>query len=117
VRVALRHAARPSEGTESVVRLGDVEVDLERRRLLVRGTDVHLTPTEWDLAKLFISHPDKVLTDHKIMDSIWGATYPAQAHSLHVYVARLRKKLEAVPGAERHLITEPAVGYRFVTES
>ena len=117
VRVALRHAARPSVGTEPVIRLGDLEVDLERRRLLVGGTEVHLTPTEWDLVKLFTAHPDKVLTDHMIMDSVWGATYRAQSHSLHVYVARLRKKLEPDPQAQRHLLTEPGVGYRFVTET
>src|ERR1700693_5173726 len=52
VRVALRHAARPDAGTEPVIKLGDLEVDLERRRVLVGGTEVHLTPTEWDLKKL-----------------------------------------------------------------
>ena len=117
VRVALRHAAKPSAGTEPVIRLAGLEVDLERRRLLVGGSEVHLTPTEWDLVKLFTAHPDKVLTDHMIMDAVWGATYRAQAHSLHVYVARLRKKLEADPQAQRHLMTEPGVGYRFVTET
>jgi two-component system KDP operon response regulator KdpE len=117
VRVALRHAAKPSAGTDPVIRLGELEVDLERRRLLVAGVEVHLTPTEWDLVKLFTSHPDKVLTDRMIMDSVWGAAYRAQAHSLHVYVARLRKKLEAEPRAQRHLLTEPGVGYRFVTEA
>jgi len=117
VRVALRHAARPNAGTEPVIRLGELEVDLERRKLSVAGAEVHLTPTEWDLVKLFTAHPDKVLTDRMIMDSVWGATYRAQAHSLHVYVARLRKKLEADPNARRHLITETGVGYRFVTET
>jgi len=117
VRVALRHAAKPSAGTEPVIRLGNLEVDLERRRVLVGGAEVHLTPTEWDLVKLFTSHPDKVLTDHMIMDSIWGASHRAQAHSLHVYIARLRKKLEADPGSPRRLHTEPGVGYRFVTET
>jgi two-component system KDP operon response regulator KdpE len=116
VRVALRHAARPTTGTEPVIRFGEIEVDLERRRLTVSGEDVHLTPTEWDLVKLFVENPDKILTDRAIMRAVWGATYRAQAHSLHVYVGRLRKKLEAGPGARRHLVTEPGVGYRFVTD-
>lgn len=115
LRVALRHVARPAQGTEAVVRLGDVEVNLERRRVEVRGREVHLTPTEWDLTKLFVTHPDKVLTERMILEAVWGGGYQAQAHSLHVYVARLRKKLEPDPGAARHLITEPGVGYRFVT--
>jgi len=116
VRVAIRHAAGPFSGTRPVIRLGDVEVDLERRRLLVHETEVRLTPTEWDLIKLFTTHPDKVLTERMIMETVWGATYPAQAHSLHVYVGRLRKKLEAPPGAPRHIVTEPGVGYRFLTD-
>jgi two-component system KDP operon response regulator KdpE len=116
VRVALRHAARPAAGTEPIVRVGDLEVDLDRRRVVVHGVEVHLTPTEWDLIKLFATHPDKVLTDRMITDAVWGASYAAQAHSLHVYVGRLRKKLEAADGARRHIVTEPGVGYRFVTE-
>jgi two-component system KDP operon response regulator KdpE len=117
LRVALRHVARPGEGVEPVLRLGELEADLERRRLTVAGNEVHLTPTEWDLVKLFLTQADKVLTDRMILETVWGAAYPAQAHSLHVYVARLRKKLEAFPGAQRHLLTEPGVGYRFVTDS
>jgi two-component system KDP operon response regulator KdpE len=117
VRVALRHTARPAVGrTEPVIRFGEVEVDLERRRVLVAGGEVHLSPTEWDLVKLFVTHPDKVLTDQMIMKAVWGSAHPAQAHSLHGYVARLRKKLEAHPGGRRQLVTEPGVGYRFVTD-
>jgi two-component system KDP operon response regulator KdpE len=116
VRVALRHAARPAVGTEPVIRFGEVEVDLERRRVLVAGGEVDLSPTEWDLVKLFVTHPDKVLTDQMIMKAVWGSAHPAQAHSLHGYVARLRKKLEAHPGGRRQLVTGPGVGYRFVTD-
>ena len=116
VRVALRHAAGPLTGTEPVIKVGEVEVNLEKRQLLTAGVEVHLTPTEWDLVKLFTTHPDKVLTDRMIMEAVWGATHHAQAHSLHVYVGRLRKKLEAAAGAKRHLLTEPGVGYRFVTD-
>jgi two-component system KDP operon response regulator KdpE len=117
VRVALRHAARPATGTEPVIRFDELEVDLERRRVTADGVDVHLTPTEWDLIKLFAGHPDKVLTDRAIMNAVWwGASDRAQAHSLHVYVGRLRKKLEDGPGARHHILTEPGVGYRFVTE-
>jgi two-component system, OmpR family, KDP operon response regulator KdpE len=117
VRLALRHAARPPSGTDPIIRLGDLEIDLDRRQVSVLGSEVHLTPTEWDLMKLFASHPDKVLTDRMITEAVWGASYAAQAHSLHVYVGRLRKKLEATEPARRHILTEPGVGYRFVTDS
>jgi two-component system KDP operon response regulator KdpE len=116
VRVALRHAARPAAGTQAVVRVGEVELDMERRRVSVAGADVHLTPTEWDLLKLFVTNPDKLLTDRMITDAVWASSYPAQAHSLHVYVARLRKKLESSNGSRRRIVTEPGVGYRLVTE-
>jgi len=116
VRVALRHAAKPASGTEPIIRLGDIEVDLERRRVTSADQPVHLTPTEWDLMKLFVTSPDKVLTDRMILQSVWGSAYRSQAHSLHVYVARLRKKLEVDKASRRHLLTEPGVGYRFVTD-
>jgi two-component system, OmpR family, KDP operon response regulator KdpE len=115
LRVALRHVAQPAQGTAPIVRVGDVEVNLEQRRVTVNGQDVHLTPTEWDLTRTFVTHPDKVLTERMILDAVWGGGYRAQAHSLHVYVARLRKKLEPDATATRHLVTEPGVGYRFVT--
>jgi two-component system KDP operon response regulator KdpE len=81
------------------------------------GRELHLTPTEYDLLKIFVANPDKVLTDRMLVETVWGVAYRQQAHSLHVYVARLRKKLEADPQVPRYLLTEPGVGYRFVTES
>ncbi|MBV9580138.1 MAG: response regulator transcription factor [Chloroflexi bacterium] len=105
VRVALRHAARPATGTDPVVRFSDLEIDMEHRRVSLAGSDVHLTPTEWDLLKLFATNPDKLLTDRMITDAVWGSSYPAQAHSLHVYVARLRKKLESSDGSRRRIVT------------
>jgi len=117
IRVALRHVAAPPHGTEPMVAAGDLVVDLEHRRVTLRGREVHLTPTEYDLLKIFVANPDKVLTDRMLVETVWGVAYRQQAHSLHVYVARLRKKLEADPQVPRYLLTEPGVGYRFVTES
>ena len=57
-----------------------------------------------------------MITDRAITEAIWGASYRAQAHSLHVYVGRLRKKLQTGRGARRHIVTEPGVGYRFLSE-
>jgi two-component system, OmpR family, KDP operon response regulator KdpE len=116
VRVALRHAARPTAGIEPIIRFGELELDMDRRRVAVRGSEVHLTPTEWDLIKLFAAHPDKVLTERMITEAVWGASYAAQGHSLHVYVGRLRKKLEQGEAGPRHILTEPGVGYRFVMD-
>jgi two-component system KDP operon response regulator KdpE len=116
VRVALRHAARPSAGAAAVFRTGHLMVDLEHRRVTVNGREVALTPTEYELLKAFIAHPDKVLTDRMLLQRVWGPEYGDEGHYLHVYVARLRKKLEEDPQSPRYLRTEPGVGYRLVSE-
>jgi two-component system KDP operon response regulator KdpE len=116
MRVALRHAVHPSSGTAPVFRAGDLEVDLEHRRVTVRDQEVHLRPTEYELLKVFIANPDKVLTHRWLLQHVWGPQYADEGHYLHVYVAGLRKKLEADPQRPRHLLTEPGVGYRFRVE-
>ena len=117
LRVALRHgtgaAAQPAE---PIVRAGDLEVDLEHRLVRVGGQEVHLSPTEYDLLRALVSHPNKVLTERMLLDRVWGGAEGAEAHYVHVYAARLRKKLEADPRQPRYLRTEPGVGYRFVTQ-
>jgi two-component system KDP operon response regulator KdpE len=116
LRVALRHAARPASGSEAVYRTGGLEVHFERRLVRVDGREVHLTPTEYDLLKALVAHPNKVLTDRMLLQRVWGPGYGDEAHYLHVYVARLRKKLEADPQQPRYLATEPGVGYRFLAD-
>jgi two-component system KDP operon response regulator KdpE len=113
VRVALRHAAQPASFEGSVFRTGDIEVDLGRRRVTVRGEEVHLRPTEYELLKVFIANPDRVLTHHWLLQRVWGPQYGDEGNYLHVYVAALRKKLEANPKRPVHFITETGVGYRF----
>ena len=116
VRVALRHAAKPAQGVDPIFRRGDLEVDLERRRVTVGGREVHLTPTEYALLKVLITNPDQVVTDRMLLQEVWGSAYGEEAHYLHVYVARLRKKLEVDPQVPRHIATEPGVGYRLLAE-
>jgi two-component system KDP operon response regulator KdpE len=114
IRVALRHTARPESGSTAIFRSGDLEVDVEHRRVTVGGSEVHLTPTEYELLKAFVGHPDRVLTDQMLLRQVWGPEYGREGHYLHVYVARLRKKLEADPQSPKHLVTEPGVGYRLL---
>jgi two-component system KDP operon response regulator KdpE len=116
IRVALRHAARPGSGSAAIFRTGDLEVDLERRRLTVGGKEVHLSPTEYALLRALIEHPNKLLTDRMLLGQVWGPAYGAEGHYLHVYVARLRKKIEVDPQNPRYLVTDPGVGYRLLAE-
>ncbi|HLA81856.1 MAG TPA: response regulator transcription factor [Thermoleophilia bacterium] len=116
IRVALRHAARPARGTAAVFRTGDLEVDLEHRRVRVGGNEIRLSPTEYELLKALVTHPDKVLTDRMLLQQVWGPEYGSEGHYLHVYIARLRKKLELDPQKPRYLVTEPGVGYRLLAD-
>ncbi len=114
IRVALRHTVHPSSGSDAVFRTEELEVDVERRTVRLAGRNIHLSPTEYDLLRVFIAHPNRVLTDRMLLQQVWGPSYGEEAHYLHVYVARLRKKLEPDPRQPRYLITEPGVGYRLV---
>ena len=82
----------------------------------VDGRQVHLSPTEYELLKAFVIHPNKVFTDRMLLQHVWGSEYGSEGHYLHVYMARLRKKLEKDPQNPRYLLTEPGVGYRLLTE-
>ncbi|OLD52660.1 MAG: DNA-binding response regulator, partial [Chloroflexi bacterium 13_1_40CM_2_70_6] len=80
IRVALRHVARPNAGAEPRIRSGDLVIDLERRDVSVAGRAVHLTPTEYDLLKVFITNPNKVLTDRMLLQQVWGPDYGDESH-------------------------------------
>jgi two-component system KDP operon response regulator KdpE len=114
VRVALRHASRAA--SESVFRTGELEVDLERRLVTAGGQPVHLTRTEYELLAALAAHPGAVLTDRALLRQVWGPEYGSENHYLHVYMARLRKKLEDDPARPRYIHTDVGVGYRIVEE-
>jgi two-component system KDP operon response regulator KdpE len=117
IRVALRHAAHPSSGAQATFRDGDLEIDIERRRVTVAGQEVRLTPTEYDLLRALVGKPGRVLTDRMLLQEVWGPDYGSEAHYLHVYVGRLRKKIEPDPQRPVHIVTEPGVGYRLADRS
>lgn len=110
IRAALRRSLR--QVSEPIFTSGDLVVDLTLRRVTVRGEDVQLTPTEYDLLRLFVNHAGKVLTHSQILKQIWGLAYQEQPHVLRVNISNLRRKIEADPSRPRHIITEPGVGYR-----
>lgn len=117
IRVALRHASRSKEeSTEPVLKIGELEIDLDRRRVLSRGHEVHLTPNEYKLFAYLMKHAGKVLTHRQLLKEVWGAAYASQTHYLRVYMVQLRHKLEADPARPRYLVTEPGVGYRLKTD-
>jgi two-component system, OmpR family, KDP operon response regulator KdpE len=113
IRVALRHTAQMQAGTQPHFRAGPLEVDFEQRRVLFNGQEVQLTPTEYDLLKALITHRGKILSRQMLLREVWGAETHANTHSLHVYVAQLRRKIEPNPEDPYFILTMPGVGYRF----
>jgi len=114
IRVTLRRSQQ--QVPEPVYRCDDLEVDIGRRRVTVGGEEVQLTPTEYELLRLLVSHAGKVLTHTQIIRKIWGVAYGDQQNILRVNISHLRQKIEKNPSRPRHIITEPGVGYRLKGE-
>jgi two-component system KDP operon response regulator KdpE len=107
----------PAAEDEPVVVLGDVTVDLSAKNVLriVSGTTdpIRLTPTEWRILEVLLRNPGKLVTRQTLLTEIWGPHHTSDTGYLRLYVAQLRKKLEADPSRPRYLLTEAGMGYRF----
>ena len=112
LRVALRHAAPPVEPMPTR-HCGELTVDLNRRLVLRAGVEIHLTPTEYDLLRLFITNADRVLTQRQILRAVRGPGYENDLATLRVFIAQLRSKIEPEPSQPQLIVTETGVGYRF----
>ncbi len=110
IRVALRHAAPPR--TEAVFQTSELAIDFERRRVTVGGTEVHLTPTEYEVLKYLAQNVGKVVTHRMLLHAVWGPDYETEAHYLRVFMNQLRRKIEPDPSRPHYLLTEPGIGYR-----
>ncbi|NGZ77251.1 response regulator [Saccharibacillus alkalitolerans] len=115
IRVALRHTAKSVE--EPVIRSGALTIDLAQRIVESGGERVKLTPTEYDLLKALASNAGKVVTQRQLLQRVWGSQHDeGDSHYLRIYIGHLRKKLEEDPSQPRLIVTEPGVGYRFLTQ-
>jgi two-component system, OmpR family, KDP operon response regulator KdpE len=111
VRAALRRSGSTTEG--SSLDVGDFRIDLDGRRVHIRGQEVRLTPKEFDLFVYMARHPNRVLTHRTLLEAVWGEASQEQPEYLRVFMGQLRKKLEVDFSNPRYLVTEPWVGYRF----
>ena len=117
MRVALRHRAQlDRESMESTFTVGELHVDLGRRRVLLGGTEVHLSPIEYRLLAVLVRYAGRVVTHKQLLREVWGPNAETQSHYLRVYMTHLRRKLEPDPARPRYLLTEPGVGYRLLAE-
>jgi two-component system KDP operon response regulator KdpE len=113
VRAALRRLPTSPESGPQVVRSGELEVDLQARRVHVRGNSIRLTPKEFELLRYLVSHPNVPVPHMKLLQAVWGPDYGEEVEYLRVFINQLRKKIEADPSNPQFLVTEPWVGYRF----
>lgn len=116
IRVALRHAAGAGRPEEAVFTRGDLRVDLARRRVFLADRELRLTPIEYRLLTTLVHHAGNVLTHRHLLTEVWGPSHTEEVHYLRVYMAHLRRKIEADPTNPRYLLTEPGVGYRLAPE-
>lgn len=115
IRVALRHAARRDDSGEAVVEVGELQVNLADRQVRIGAVEVRLTATEYRLLAVLARHAGRVVTHRQLLKEVWGPGSANETHYLRVYMAQLRRKLEADPAQPRYLLTEPAVGYRLAS--
>jgi two-component system KDP operon response regulator KdpE len=116
IRVALRRAGAEDGVETGLFRAGALTIDYDRRRVVRDDTEIRLTPKEFDLLSLLARNHDRVLTHRAILKAVWGPNAVEQPEHLWTLVAQLRKKIEPDPSNPKYLLSEPWVGYRFVTD-
>ncbi len=114
IKAALRRGAETGEPVPAF-RVGGLEVDLVRRLVRVDGTEVRLSPKQYRLLQILVSHAGKVVTHRQLLTWIWGAAHRDDVQYLRVFVRKLRRRIEADPARPAYLLTELGVGYRLRT--
>lgn len=113
LRAAVRRAEPGGDGGDVVVETGTFTVDLAAKKVTRDGRDVRLTPTEWHLLEVLVRAGGRLVAQRQLLREVWGPSYGTETNYLRVYMAQLRRKLEADPSRPKHFITEPGMGYRF----
>ena len=111
LRAAVRRASPALD--EPVVTAGDFTIDLAAKRVTRDGSDVRLTPTEWQLLEVLVRNSGRLVSQRQLLQEVWGPGYETEGNYLRVFVAQLRRKLESDPSRPRYLLTEAGMGYRF----
>jgi two-component system KDP operon response regulator KdpE len=117
MRAVIRRIDAASATEPVVIRVADLEIDLEGHSVRKAGELVHLTPTEFDLLALLMRNRGVPVTHAKLLRAVWGPEYGTELDYLRSYVRTLRKKIEDDPARPKYLLTEPWVGYRFCDPS
>ncbi len=114
LRAALRRA-KPGEQALPVVDTPDFRIDLATKRATnAAGEEIKLTPTQWHLVEILVRNPDRLISQHQLLEEVWGPTYVNQTNYLRQFMAQLRAKFEPDRAHPRYFLTEPGMGVRFV---
>ncbi len=102
------------ESNETIFTVGKLSIDIGKRMVLVKGRQVHLTPIEYNILKIFVLNAGKVVTHKELLKEVWNKTedFEGIAHLLRVMISNLRNKIEPDPNRPTYILTEPGIGYR-----
>ncbi len=112
LRALLRRVVRIEDGGKALVEFGNLRIDLVHRTVTRAGQAVHLTPIEYRMLTVLLTHAGRVLTHRQLLKEVWGPSHVDRIHYLRVFMAGLRRKLEDEPARPQHLLTVSGVGYR-----
>ncbi len=118
--LARMRAVHRRTGSEAIGKpllvFGDLQVDLTKKLVVLRGNSLHLTPTEYRLLEAMVTHPGKLLTHSWLLKKVWGPGYGSESNYLRLYVKQLRRKLGDAPSDPTWITTEPGLGYRWLQD-
>ncbi len=110
----MRRAAS-SDSDSHFLSVGELSIDLDERRVVVSGKEIKLTPKEFEVLKYLVSNTGKVITHRALLQAVWGSASSEQTEYVRVFINQLRRKIEPDPQHPKYILTEPWVGYRFVS--
>jgi two-component system KDP operon response regulator KdpE len=114
IRAVLRRVEMPSPVPKTEIRVDDnLSIDFSRCKVIIKGKEVHLRPTEYRLLYHLVSNAGQVLTHETLLRRVWGYEYRDEDHYLWLYITYLRKKIEDDPKHPKYILSERGIGYRF----
>lgn len=116
VRALLRSARGAADDPGAEICHGELRIDLARHEVSLAGETIRLSRKEFDLLALLARHGGRLVTQRQLLREIWGPAHEEDTQYLRVFIGRLRQKLGDDPASPRYILTEPGVGYRFLTE-
>jgi two-component system KDP operon response regulator KdpE len=116
IKAMLRRLAKSPGGIQEIFQVGELKIELTKRRVFVANQEIHLTPIEFRLLSELVRNAGLVVTHRQLLEKVWGAFYVEHSHYLRIYMGQLRHKIETDPARPRYLLTEAGIGYRLFEE-